>query len=186
MLSRTLRGLRLGALVLALTLVTACAGSGAPAVARPPLSQAELDALLVQDGDLPAGLTAEPLASRVDWLASVPAAPQETARRLLGQGGELGSITLLVYPPGSDIATVYTPVSAVLEKAAQRPPQFIGSIGERSGVVTSSPLNQPVVYDLSFLRCSAAAYIRLRTSDVDDVLQYADRLDERLQQRICP
>lgn len=186
MLSRTLRGLRLSALLVVVALATACAGSAAPDAPRAPLSQADLDALLVQDGDLPVRVTAELVRERVDWLRSVPAAPQETARRLVAQDGELGSVTLLVYPPGSDIATVYTPVSAVLERAAQRPPQFIGSIGERSGIVTTSPQGQPVVYDLSFLRCSAAAYIRLKTSEVDEVLQYARRLDQRLQQRICP
>lgn len=186
MLLRTLRGLRLSAIVVVVALTTACAGSATPNAPRVPLSQADLDALLVQEGDLPAGMIAEPLRERVDWLASVPAAPLETARRLVVQGTELGSVTLVVYPPGSDIATVYTPFSTVLEGSAQRPPQFIGSIGERSGIVTTSPRDQPVVYDLSFLRCSAAAYIRLKTPKVDHVLQYADRLDERVQQSICP
>lgn len=185
MLSRTLRALRLGLLALVLVLAAACA-DGAPGTPRAPLSQDQLAALLVQDGDLPAGVSAEPLDRHPDWLAQVPTAPLDLSRRLAGQQDDLGAVSLFVYPAGTDLATVYTPLSSVMEAAAERPPQFIGSIGERSGIVTTSLPAQPVVYDLIFLRCSAAVYIRLRTSNVDDVLQYARRLDQRIQQRVCP
>lgn len=186
MLSRTLRGLRFGAVALVLVLATACADASVSSAPRAPLSQADLQTLLVQDGDLPAGISAEPLDRRVEWLATVPAASQEVARRLVAQGVELGSVSLFVYPPGSDLETAYTPLSSVLEAAAQRPPQFIGSIGERSGIVTTSPSEQPLVYDLTFLRCATSVYLRLKTQNIDDVLQYARRLDRRVQQQLCP
>jgi hypothetical protein len=95
-------------------------------------------------------------------------------------------VTLFVYAAGADVPAAYAPIAGVLEGAAQRPPQFIGSIGERSGIVTTSSPGQPLVYDLSFFRCRAAAYIRLQTEQVDDVLNYARRLDRRLQQATCP
>ena len=186
MRARTLRGLRLSALLAVLLLISACADASSAGPPRGPLTERDLQALLVQAGDLPAELTAEPLTSRAAWLASVPAAPQELARRLVAQSGERGGVTLFVYGAGADVPAAYGAIAGALESAAQRPPQFIGSIGERSGIVTTSPPGQPLVYDLSFFRCRAAAYIRLQTEQIDDVLNYARRLDRRLQQATCP
>ena len=177
------RALRLAPILLAL-LAAACAAPVAPDASRAPRAEVDLNALVFEDGDLPASINAE-RGERPAWLATVPAATAEVSRRLVSAGVERGSVTLWLYPAGSDLDTTYEPLSAVLQNAAQRPPQYVGTIGDRSGIITSSLPKQPLVYDLTFTRCAASVYLRLQTTNVDDVLQYARRLDGRIQQRLC-
>lgn len=193
-------------LVLVAALVSACAPSSAPptetfpptatpqttpteaptaaptATPTPiPLSELKLDSLLVQIGDLSAGLTGAQIRSTVpEMFRSVPRADNTIFHQFARGGEPAGGVAVFLYESKAKIQDAYDEIVSGLGSDSKP----ISEIGEKAKVVTSSLLIE--FADLAFFRCNAVVHIRFAgTSNVEEIASYAKRLDTRLSEVIC-
>ena len=163
-------------LVCVLILLTAACG-GPP---RP--VDVDLEPLLIQSGDLPAGLAAEQV--RDSWqvdLEGLPAATQTAYRAFAREGIPAGDVIVWRYTSPADAAQAYGVIAASMQGRAVP----AGAIGERAEMKVGAAPGF-AVSSIVFARCNTVTSIVMYISDLEAVQTYATRLDTRLQAAVCP
>lgn len=152
---------RLVILVAALALLTTCGG----------LKNVNLEPALVQDGDLPAGMAAGQVSDGSAGSASGATGFVARIRRSIDPGGEVG---VILY---DDDAALQHDFKGILPGVT-----VDGSPSTEFGTSAMDVGNVVV-----FIRCHALVHIRLSAgSDTHNaVVNYAKRLDKRLQSLVC-
>ena len=164
---------RLLACVLIL-LTAACGGPPRPA-------DVDLEPLLIQAGDLPAGMTGAQVRDTAPAMFDAVPKPDKAAyQQLQKNGSQVGGVTVLLYSAGDALSQAYTTVVDGMDDNAQP----IAGVGEKAVVSENEVLVKLV--EFAFTRCSALAHVRMVFSgNRDEVTAYAKRLDTRLQSAIC-
>lgn len=145
-------------LVLALFALAACAA--AP-------TRADLEAALLQDGDLPAG-----------WEAGQYSAPGKeppiiVSRELIGPLRQAGFVGATLHASAGEAQGGHAALVAGLGLDDGEP---VDGLGERSTLRAAT---------VAWQRCRASAAVSLPGEDRDALLRYARRLDERLRTLAC-
>lgn len=146
---------------------------------RVPLGALDIEPLLVQDGDLPAGYVAGQVSSDYPPMFYGIPRPDRTVSRELGLNGRgAGLVTVLLYERPDQLEAAYQFLLGGFGPNAEA----VLETGERAQAVDSSGN----WVDLVFVRCRAVVHIRLtQRADVPVARDYAQRLDARLQPLIC-
>ena len=146
----------------------------------PQPSQADLEALLVQDGDLPAGVVASQVRDSPPVpIEGLPTAAQTVYREFGPAESPLGDVIVWRYTLQADVEQGYEAIAGQME--GQAPAEAIGERAEVSvGTVAASAVSSVV-----FARCNTVASIVMYNSDLEAVQTYAKRLDQRLQAVVC-
>lgn len=161
------------------------------APAAPTVAPADLGTLLVQDGDLPSGVTASGPSSVPPLLADMPS-PDWVGARTFDQSAKLGTgVAVFVY--GKDVDRDRAYLFVLNGFGVNRKP--IGNIGDDAqlatvaGALTATEMQakeKPVLADLTFRRCGAVVYVRMRSPKAEsEIKAYGQRLDARLKAAVC-
>ncbi len=162
-----------------------------------PMSQLDLEPLLVQSGDLPPGVVGSQIRARPpDIIPGIPVAAaqiyQAFDRSDSGTVFELSGVYVFLYDdPAQAEAAFNVIVDAMMHGGVQ------GSVGGLEGLqFHSPPIGQrsvsalspfwtlESVTDIAWLNCRAVVYTRM-PADVDAISAYAERLNSRLEPLVC-
>ena len=165
-------------LLFLLMLLTACGGV--------PLAEVDLAPLLVQPGNLPAGVTAAQVSTEPpEMFRDVPEPQQAIHQQFERRGTQQGGVTVLLYDAPEDGDVAYNVIAQGMPETRAYVP-WVGAAavgGHRRVNVLGVPIES---VDVVFVRCHAVAHIRMPgTARVQDVRTYAKRLDARLQAQVC-
>lgn len=137
-----------------------------------PITRAELEAVIYQDGDLPAGWIAGQISDQMT--GDVGNATLTVARELMAPDPVFTSeVGVAVYETADDARVAYTTIlPGVTEDGS---PYEVGEQGRERGNI------------VLFQRCRAVAVVRLtsETTELREIGAYARRLDERLTPLVC-
>ena len=190
-----------------LSLVAGCGGSDATTTPEPtdtpqptdtpaptatptptpiPLSELELEPLLIQAGDLPAGFSGAQVRDVAPQMFDeLPIAENVIDQRFEKGGAAAGGVTVILYSSKSEIDEVY----GLLVSSMGDSTQTVTEVGEQAIAIVESLSAAGVTFkfsDLTFIRCSAVVYIRMSDiADSDAITAYAKRLDSRLEPVVC-
>jgi hypothetical protein len=177
---------RLVALLAALLALAACGGGPAAAPATTaarttvPLADIDLAPLLIQSGDLPAGLSGAQIKDTVPpGLRAVPMPAKVIDQRFQQNGTLAGGVVVLLYEAYADVESAFR--LAVGEGKNSEPQYGVGDTA-RAWV----PNNVVQRARVAFTRCHAYIDITFGQASIDEVTAYAKRLDQRLQPLACP
>jgi hypothetical protein len=184
--------MRRAVMLLALTLA-ACGGTTAPAApAVPaatvvPLDQLDLESLLVQSGDLPAGISgAQVRDSAPKMFDGMPKALKTTYQQFAQGAKQVGGVAVFLYDNDADRDSAYQFVAKGMGTSLDT----LTDTGEKA-IATKTDKNDPLAAlnftDVLFQRCAAVAHIRLSGENLDQTAAtaYAKRLDKRLSGAVC-
>jgi len=151
-----------------------------PTATQIPFSALNLESVLITNGDLPVGYEAAQFRSKLSDLSKASPAPDYFISQSISYNGNFGGIVdVLVYEDVKKVQSAY---------------QIIGNnmpgdstnieIGDGGQVASTSLIMSTV--SLSFIRCNAVVSVQfMGTTQKDDVISYAKRLDERLKPFVC-
>lgn len=164
-------------IILVVALISACVPTATPI----PLSQLKLDSLLVQTGDLPAGLAGAQIRDTAPGMfKGLPAADNTIFQQFARGGDSAGGVAVFLFEDESKIRQAYDEILGGMGSDAKP----ISDIGEKASVVVISLGIEAL--DLVFTRCNFVVHIRFTgTLDVDEIQSYAKRLDTRLTEVVC-
>jgi hypothetical protein len=172
-------------LIAALLMLAACAGSPATASSTTaaqtavPLADIDLTPLLIQSGDLPAGLSGAQIKDTVPaGLRAVPKPANVIDQRFQQNGTLAGGVVVLLYEASADVDSAFR--LAVGEGKTSEPQYGVGDtarIWSPNAVLTRARV--------AFTRCHAYIDITFGQASIDQVTAYAKRLDQRLQPLAC-
>lgn len=150
-----------------------------------PLAKLDLESILIQPGDLPAGITGGQIGNTATGIfSSLPPAAQVADEQLATNGSQIGYVDVFLYDSLKDVQTAYGMIVDGFRKEAVTFP----GIGEAAqvGVLDTTSLGGLISANLAFTRCQSVISV-LMTGDVnkDSVGNYAKRLDARLQPLVC-
>ncbi len=162
-------------LLLMILLINACSVQGV-------FSGTRLKRIAYQKGDL----TSEFIAGISDdeapkFYKELPHAQQVHYRQILKGTDVSGGVTLFQYDSSEDLDAAYKWIVYMLEPGGE----FNPKVGEKS---MASYIGPDFTFgEVVFVRCNMLVHIRLTNiSEPGVVVQYAQRLDARLQESICP
>jgi len=183
--------------MLAVTL-NSCAGTAATQIAADlteeptltpapvPISEIQLDSIVIQEGDLPAGFSGAQIRDTApEMFKDLPSAQNTVYQQLEKEGDVAGGITIFLYDSQDNIETAYNLiVGGLLDDA-----KLSDEVGEKAIISSISITIADITIksvDMAFVRCGAVVHIRMSgTDDVNSVVAYAKRLDNRLKTLIC-
>ena len=155
-------------------LLTACGGASPQSLAA-----LDIEPLLVQDGDLPAGVAGAQVRDTAPGMfSSVPKADKTISVQLANSVKQIGNVTVLLYAQDADRDSAF---ATVMDGMGE--PVDLAGIGDRA-VGESVPLLSTVT-DVLFIRCHALAHTRMLGVDMAAATAYMKRLDKRLQSAVC-
>jgi hypothetical protein len=182
--------------LLLILLGTACApvtsppptASPVPAPTFVPLSQIDLEPILVVDGDLPADLVPDIIVreNAVGSADELDRADAVFTQYFLLEGGEGGGVSVFLFESLDDVQAAFGKVSTFMDK-----PLVYFLVGEQARIES---FFIPLVDDvppiqgsrLIFSRCHALGVIQFpRADDGEAMERYGQRLDGRLQPLVC-
>lgn len=174
---------------LAALVLAACGGSPAPTADAPtaapavptaiPLEQIDLEPLLVQSGDLPAGTTGAQVRDTAPAMfKDIPAATNTAYQQLATGAKQTGGVAVFLYADAAPRDAAYQAIATGMGSDTSAP-----TIGERAALSAGGDILP--FSDLLFQRCRAVAHIRMTGSDAAAIESYAKRLDKRLQAVAC-
>jgi hypothetical protein len=192
-------------------LLTACsaAGSGAssagnqlpagdelpsappPAVSTPPktlevFNELDLQSLSSQPGDLPEDYQGGQVLDELPKLfAEVPPAGRGFYRLIERDGAGAGGVAILLYPDSQQADRAY---QLLFQGMGTEDSEVVDGVGERAQLYVFYQAGVSFRFvDLLFERCGAVVHIRLgETFNKEPVVSYAQKLDKRLSDAICP
>ena len=150
-----------------------------------PLSEIDLESLLIRSGDLPSGVTAGQI---TDWaggkFSEAPTPAQVGFQLFESKGAPYGSVTVLVYDALADAETTY----GILHDGLEGGGWDVVGVGDKAIVWTllMDVLGNTVESgEVGFIRCGAVVDILMGTTDEAVITAYAKRLDARLREAVC-
>lgn len=151
-----------------------------------PLSEIQLEPLLVQPGDLPAGFSGAQVKSVApEMFKNFPSPQRAIDQRFEHEGETGGGVVVLLYEQQADRDRAY----AMLVDGISDDAQPVADLGEQSiahGMELEAAGMNIKSTDLGFVRCQAIVHVRLTdTSNVAEAAEYAKRLDKRLSPLVC-
>ena len=153
---------------------------------RIPLSDIELEEILVKDGDLPAGYSGAQISDTApEMFDNLPEA-ENTINQQLAKGGEQkGGVTVFLYDSQDNLDSAFFKIKTGFSEEKQ-----LDTVGEKAFITYFSQdiLGIKIQFgDLLFSRCNAVVHIRMtELSSEDSLIAYAKRLDKRLSELVCP
>jgi len=152
------------------------------------LAEIDLESILIQTGDLPAGYSGAQIREQApEMFSKLPRGEVSVYQQLAKHGDSAGGITVFLYSQSEQVSKAYSLIvsgfgtsedNSLLTKVTRSLPD----IGEEC-TATSMKAKQPYVQDacdLAFVRSSAVVHIRMSNATEDDIASYAKRLDKRL------
>jgi hypothetical protein len=150
-----------------------------PAPTQIMLADLDLESILIQPGDLPAGYTGALISKSLsDLFEGVHQSINQAYQQFEQNGRYAGGVDVAIFSKQTDPNDVYEIVGWSDGKS-------VPNLGEKSEVEIDAFLLGGVV-NLKFIRCSAVVNIQFyNTTDFESVIAYAQRLDERLTPLVC-
>jgi hypothetical protein len=152
------------------------------------LPEIDLESILIQPGDLPAGYSGAQIREQApEMFSKLPRADVSIYQQLAKNGDAAGGITVFLYSQSEHVSKAYSLIvsgfgtsedNSLFKKVTQPLP----GIGEEC-TATSMEAKQPYIQnacDLAFVRSSAVVHIRMSNATEADIASYAKRLDKRL------
>ena len=161
-----------------------------PILAKPNLSKINLESILIQPGDLPAGITGGQVSEMSDRMDSKYPKPTNNVYQELSENGkQIGEIVILLYDSDIDLNQVFSMITSRFPEIPQTPVD-IGNKGVAfSGIRKVRVLDMESsvrVSSVVFTRCGAIAQITIVDSyAITPVKNYAQRLDQRITPLVC-
>ena len=148
-----------------------------PAPTQIMLADLDLESILIQPGDLPAGYTGAQISKSLgDVFKGVPQSINQASQQFEQNDRYAGGVGVAIFSKQTDPNDVYEIVGWSDGKS-------VPNLGEKSEVEIDTYLD---VVNLKFIRCSAVVNIQFyNTTDFVSVIAYAQRLDERLTPLVC-
>lgn len=191
---------RLLVVIALLGIVAACGAAPAASVPTPSplpptplptptpisLTDIDLEPLLIQDGDLPAGLSgAQVRSTPPNMFRDITGAANQIHQQFARDGNSAGGVAVFLFEETADRDQAY----AVILDGFGDTIEAV-DVGEQGSATppTTSMINQGLnSYDLLFSRCAAVAHIRMSGEfmDINMITAYAERLDQRLTEAVC-
>ncbi len=160
-----------------------------------PLSELDLEPLLIQPGDLPAGFSGAQVKDVAPNMFDDLSAAENTIDQRFERGGDTaGGVTVFLYDSTSEIEEAYALLMSieadyVVLLTGGMNIQTVTGVGEQAIVsVLSFSVGGFALEssDLAFIRCNAVVHIRMAgVVDIDTIKAYAKRLDSRLEPVVC-
>ncbi|MCM1564740.1 MAG: hypothetical protein NC238_02050 [Dehalobacter sp.] len=146
-----------------------------------------LDEILIQYGDLPAGLTGGHISYEApEMFNELPLADYTIFQQFAKATEVSGGVTVFVYTSLEKIEEAYAKTVEGLGDSTK----IVEDIGEKGVIsyVSMTVLGSKVEFgDLVFTRCNAVVHVRMTDiSDETSLSFYATRLDNRLVESLCP
>ena len=191
-------------LILAVSLLAACTPSqnavqtaiaqtqaAIPAATQIPFSLLHLDDVLIQENDLPAGISG----AQIDNGVGLDLADYYLSQDMAYQDQRRGWVQVFIYEDTSLTAWRYgnrlSGFASECAKAAGQchpgDPQTIFGLGEDAKMIDVYNMIGPDAYTVAFYRCHAVVEISIWSAinDSSGLITYAKRLDERLKPIVC-
>jgi len=160
---------------------TNAAEGPAAAPTKQPLVSVDLEPLLIQAGDLPAGVTgAQVRDTPPKMFDGMPKAAKAVYQQLAQGNQQTGGVAVFLYETGVDAGYAF----AAKGMGDVDP---VADVGEQA-IVTKAADNPALNFvDLLFRRCAAVVHTRMSGADLDrdTAAAYAKRLDARLKPVVC-
>jgi hypothetical protein len=149
-----------------------------------PLSDLDLEPVLVFLGDLPAGYDpAQVRSSLPGMFDGIPQPINQIYQQFEHENDSAGGTAIIVYDAQQAANMAYTYILDGMTDSEDV--QTIGEQG-RLAILDLTSMGGIVSTELLFLRCNTVVHIRMTgTSNPDYVTSYAQRLDERLTGLVC-
>jgi hypothetical protein len=149
-----------------------------------PLADLDLEPLLIQAGDLPAGLTGAQIRDTApEMFSKVPKATKTLNQQFAQADKQVGGVTVLLYDSPADVSTAYDVIWNGMSTGSSAL-----DIGEKAGGFAKKQIVGTTQFEFSdvlFRRCHAVVHIRMPVSDIAMSTAYAQRLDKRLSAVVC-
>jgi hypothetical protein len=151
-----------------------------------PLSELDLEPILVMPGDLPAGYSAAQVSSDPPAMFNdVPQPVNQIYQQFEQDNESAGGVAILVYDNQSDVDTAYNNLLEGMGETSKS----VSGVGDRASAVSfdySAVLAGAKGMDLLVSLCNTIIHTRITGSDnIDYLISYAQRLDERLTPLVC-
>jgi hypothetical protein len=159
-----------------------------PTYTAVPLADLDFGPILIQPGDLPAGYSGGQIISTPPAMFKGIPQPVDQIWQEFEQDSHLaGGVAVFVYDTSTASANAYNFELGTMETISPSPVQ---NLGEQARIaITDVTISGGDIHgvDLVFIRCNTVVYIRLTGStNPDDVIPYAQHLDGRLSEIVCP
>lgn len=167
-----------------------------PTFTPTPVTAAALESYLIRPGDLPAGYAAAQIRTILpEMFDGFPKTDVQIFQELERAGERAGWVAILMYNREADLDVAYRGLLRGFGESQRGTGtaiirEVISEVGDRAEGVSLSvdilgvTLNS---VDIAFVRCAALVHIRMvGASDFDPATSYAQRLDARLADAICP
>jgi hypothetical protein len=149
-----------------------------------PLTALDLESLLIQPGDLPAGVIGSQVKDKAPPVFKDAPLPVKAIDQRFGlaDGVTIGGVTVLLYDSPADLEKAYAVVIGGMGSSAY-PSTEVGDKARIGGLTARTQR----IAEVSFVRCHALVSVSLSETPQpdDDTLTYAQRLDKRLMPLVC-
>ena len=152
-----------------------------------PLSDIDLEGILLLDGDLPTSFVGQQIMSDVtSYFTELPEPSQFVQQEFRANGIESRGVVVILYEDREFIEDAFNKLQEKTKREHDDAVEIpIEGIGERA-IATES--NYGFSLYLVFVRCRAVVYIQLHSGDkvgIEVLKNYAKRLDKRINQLVC-
>ena len=158
----------------------------APTSTPLPLSGIDLESIIIEDGDLPAGFSGAQIRDVAPGMfRDLPLAQNTVYQQLEKNGETAGGIAIFLYDSQENVEEAYNLIVDGMTDDAE----LSNNVGEKATTLSMSMTALGITTkaaEIVFVRCGAVVHIRMTgTSDVDSVVAYAKRLDRRIEILVC-
>lgn len=151
-----------------------------PTATQIPFSALNLEPILITTGDLPPGYEASQIRNELSDLSKASPTPDYFVSQSISYNGNFGgTIDVLIYEDSVKTQSAYQVISNNMPGDSTNI-----EVGDGGQISSTSFIVSTV--SLSFIRCHAVVSVQfMETTQKDDVVSYAKRLDERLKPLVC-